>query len=159
LLSRAARDITWKVDLTDSLDGVCISTLVRCPEWGMLERRLVLVEAHELKREQLFLLKIFPLLNSCPKELIMTVAERRVIDAARTLARANSPPITDLIVGPAHLNLRLLFSGLLVAVKELDNPTPPPPGSGMLDEIQRAAGAYEKLFNNWCIIWHRDVIA
>jgi hypothetical protein len=88
----------------------------------------------------------------------MTVAERRVIDAARTLARANSPPITDLIIGPAHLNLRLLFSGLLVAVKELDNPTPPPPGSGVLDEIQRAAGAYEKLFNNWCIIWHRDVI-
>jgi hypothetical protein len=67
LLSRAARDITWKVDLTDSLDGVCISTLVRCPEWGMVERRLVLVEAHELKREQLFLLKIFPLLNNAQR--------------------------------------------------------------------------------------------
>jgi hypothetical protein len=89
----------------------------------------------------------------------MNAAEQRVIDAARTLARANSPPITDLIVGPAHRNLRQLFSVLLVAVKKLDNPTPPPPGSGVLDEIQRAAGAYELKFNNWCQIWNRGVIA
>jgi hypothetical protein len=28
----------------------------------------------------------------------------------------------------------------------------------VLDEIQRAADAYNLKFNNWCKVWHRDII-